>query len=386
MICDNRLILLSDRYISPVLMDYAVRSRIAVFPLKARLKAELAERFPGLHLISDDQAALTAQQPGKFYTNTEDCLSLLVDNSQDRNLVSNIEMCKNKLQFREMLRPLFPDYSFQVVRPGAVSQIRLDKGKNYILKPVRGLFSIGIRRVRNQDELNASISELESEICRYQDISPSVLDSSAFLLEECIDGEEYACDAAFDSSGRPVIYSIMHHPFSGPADFRDVVYYTSRSVMREHLPAVTDFLERITRLISIRNFPVHLEFRLCKGKLFPIEFNPLRFAAIGLSDLPFHAFGFNSFELYMENRIPDWDEILASKDNRFYFTVLGIIPPGRDRDRQELSGFRKSFDDLLYYEEFDPVKAHFSCLAMARTADREKMLQYLNTDFSEFYT
>ncbi|MDD2716667.1 MAG: ATP-grasp domain-containing protein [Candidatus Wallbacteria bacterium] len=382
---NHRLILLSDRYISPVLMDCAVRRGIPVFPLKEELGTELSRRFTGLKLISEQTAAEIIRSGAKYYTNTEDVLSKIVADTTDQVLIDNINVFKDKFRFRELLKPLFDDFQYFQIDPENPVQVKLKMGKEYILKPNRGLFSIGIRKARTGQELEKAVSEMKVELARYKDIAETVLDTKKLILEECVSGMEYACDAAFDPDGKPVIYSIMQHPFSSPDDFRDVIYCTSREIMREMLPKVADLMLKISRLMGIRNFPVHFEFRVCDGELFPIEFNPLRFAAIGLSDLPHYAYGFNSFELYFDSIAPDWEKILAGKDERFYYSVLGVTPPGLEAAKPNLKGFIKTFKDLLFFEEFNPLKTHFFCLALARSEKREEMLKYLELDFNEFY-
>lgn len=58
-----------------------------------------------------------------------------------------------------------------------------------------------------------------------------VLDTGKFIIEENIEGEEFAVDAYFNSKEKPVILNILKHIFSSENDVSDRVYFTSKSVM-----------------------------------------------------------------------------------------------------------------------------------------------------------
>ena len=58
-----------------------------------------------------------------------------------------------------------------------------------------------------------------------------VVNSTKFLIEEMIEGEEYAVDAYFDRDGEPVILNIFQHPFLNSKDVSDRIYLMAIGIM-----------------------------------------------------------------------------------------------------------------------------------------------------------
>jgi len=122
---------------------------------------------------------------------------------------------------------------------------------------------------------------------------------SKFIIEECIEGDEFAIDAYYNPSGKPVILNILRHPFSSDTDVSDRVYYTSKEIIMEHLDTFRNTLESIGGIACLSSFPVHVEVRVDQyGKVIPIEFNPMRFAGWCVTDIAYSAYGINTYEYY----------------------------------------------------------------------------------------
>ena len=138
-----------------------------------------------------------------------------------------------------------------------------------------------------------------------------------------MNGEEYAIDAYFNEQGETVILDILKHDFAGTEDVSDRLYYTSKAVVEETMQAMKDFLIQSNKLLGFKNFPVHVEVRVGEdGVVYPIEFNPLRFAGLCTTDLSFFAYGFKTYESYLNNIQPNWDEVLAGKEGKRYSMVM----------------------------------------------------------------
>jgi 5-formaminoimidazole-4-carboxamide-1-beta-D-ribofuranosyl 5'-monophosphate synthetase len=52
----------------------------------------------------------------------------------------------------------------------------------------------------------------------------NVLNTSNFIIEEFIRGEEYAIDYYYDNNGDAVLLNVLHHLFSSGTDTSDRVY------------------------------------------------------------------------------------------------------------------------------------------------------------------
>ena len=130
------------------------------------------------------------------------------------------------------------------------------------------------------EEWKVVLARLEEEMTEAQKFyPPEVVCASKFILEEFIDGEEYAIDAYYDKNGIPVILNIFQHPFLNAKDVRDRIYIMSTGIMIKYMSKFAMLLKDIGDRNDIRNFPIHIEVRVTKDeKIIPIEVNPMRFA------------------------------------------------------------------------------------------------------------
>jgi len=176
-----------------------------------------------------------------------------------------------------------------------------------------------------------------------------VLNTTSFVIEQYIDGEEFAIDAYYNEDGEPVILSIFKHLFSSAEDVRDRVYVTSKEIIEEHIDRFTEFLREIGRLTNVRNFPVHVELRRDSlGLIVPIEINPMRFGGwCSTADLTYFAYGFNPYEYYFAQERPDWREVLGAKEGKLYSIVVLDNSTGFEESEIE------SFDYDLLLSRFD---------------------------------
>ena len=84
---------------------------------------------------------------------------------------------------------------------------------------------------------------------------------------------------------------MLRHDFTSPEDTSDRMYVTSASIVRDTSTMFASWLDRVNALIGARNFPVHVEVRVSDGHVSPIEFNPLRFAGLGGTDVSWYGYG-----------------------------------------------------------------------------------------------
>jgi hypothetical protein len=261
-----------------------------------------------------------------IYTTSENALGWLAAHSGCRHVAQKVELFKNKVVFRKLTRSLFPDFFF--------TEVGIDDLTTFpfhtvpcpcIIKPAVGFFSMGVYKVTHEQEWPATVASILDEIDRIQNLYPTaVLDPQTFIIEQCIDGEEYAIDAYFTSSGEPVIVGIMQHVFSSDKDVSDRVYVSSKAVIERNLEEFTAFLGEVGRLAGVRNFPMHVELRrTADGTLLPIEVNPLRFGGwCTTADMTCSAYGFNPYLAFYRQQRPDWSELLKGKDGKLYSIVV----------------------------------------------------------------
>jgi biotin carboxylase len=218
-------------------------------------------------------------------------------------LPSQIQVFKNKIKFRDLLKDLFPDYFFKGIKFEELAHLSIENIKiPLIIKAAVGFFSLGVHKVEHPEEWPMVLNKITNDIAEIRSFYPNeVVDTSNFILEECIEGEEYAMDCYFDKEGNPVILSILHHRFSTGKDVNDRVYTTSEEIIETRLPKMQKFLDALGALTNLKNFPFHLEVRMDKnGTIIPIEVNPMRFGGwCTTADLSHFAYGFNSYQYFL---------------------------------------------------------------------------------------
>ena len=221
----------------------------------------------------------------------------------------------------------------------------------FVIKPAVGFFSMGVHKVSNRQEWERVSQAIQAEMQGLRSLYPEeVLDASQFIIEECIEGTEFAVDLYYDHAGRPVILDILQHLFASDADVSDRVYITSKSIVRRNMEKLAGLLAEIGELAGLRNFPAHAEVRIDEqGNMTPIEVNPMRFGGWCATDIvALHAYGINPYESYFQGKKPDWEHLLAGPEEQIYSLIVLDAPKDvaletveRFDYEQLLAGFEK---------------------------------------------
>ena len=288
-----------------------------------------------LNWISEQEASSILRENPEIsiYSNSENALAWIDLNYGESNLSSQLRILKNKVQFREISKDLFPDFYFKQIKIDEIQRLRDDEIRfPFVIKPAVGFFSIGVYIVENEKDWLKAKNELQTE--KLKSIFPeNVLNTSTFIIEEFIQGEEYAIDYYYDSDGNAVLLNVLHHLFSSGTDTSDRVYSTSKEIIEKHKTELEIFLTKIGKALHLKNFPAHAEVRIDKqGKIIPIEINPLRFGGFcTTADLLGVTVGFNEYQCFYENKKPDWETIFKGKENKIFSVVIldnnsGILP------------------------------------------------------------
>ncbi|MFK7933936.1 MAG: ATP-grasp domain-containing protein, partial [Saprospiraceae bacterium] len=176
-----------------------------------------------------------------------------------------------------------------------------------------------------KDEADWLQAQKELQPAQLKSIFPeNVLNTNHFIIEEFIEGEEYAIDYYHNEQGEVVILNILHHVFSSGTDTSDRVYSTSKAIIETHQTSIQQLLQQIGQELNLKNFPAHAEVRIDKnGKIVPIEINPLRsggFCTTG--DLLGLTLGFNAHQSFYENKKPNWEHIFKGKEEQIFSIVI----------------------------------------------------------------
>ena len=346
-------------------------------------------------LIKDDSLAWIAEEEAlallkknpeiSLYSNSENALAWIDQYYGESELSSQLQVLKNKVKFRELIKELFPGFYFRQISIEEIQQLSDDEIRfPFVIKPAVGFFSIGVHIIENEKDWIKAKSELRPE--KLKSIFPeNVLNTSNFIIEEFIRGEEYAIDYYYDNNGDAVLLNVLHHLFSSGTDTSDRVYSTSKAIIEKYKIDLEDFLSKIGKELHLKNFPAHAEVRIDEnGKIIPIEVNPLRFGGFcTTADLLGVTLGFNEYKCFRENKKPDWDSIFKGKENKIFSVIVldnnsGIIPS--DILRFNYSDLAKDFEKPILIRELDinnyPV---FGFAFIESTANNQKELNDILT-------
>jgi hypothetical protein len=319
------MILIDQPYISEFLLQTIKENNLKIVSTEV---ARTMVSDESLNWIPENEAAefITNNSGYQLYTNSENSISWVEKNLAYTKLPDQIHIFKNKIKFRELLNDTFPNYFFKGIKFEDLTRFSTENIKfPFIIKPAVGFFSLGVHKVDKPSEWPKVLTKITRDINEIKGFYPNeVVDTDYFILEDCIEGEEYAMDCYFNKIGEPVILSILHHRFSTGKDVNDRVYTTSKEIIEKHLPKMQKFLNTLAALTNLKNFPFHVEVRIDKnGTIIPIEVNPMRFGGwCTTADLSYFAFRFNSYLYFLNGTKPNWEELFNASKNKIYSLVL----------------------------------------------------------------
>lgn len=390
------MILLDKPYVSDYLKNTIVRNR---FPV---LRTELSEKlfFPGkVNLVSENDAVeiLSETIHPLIYTNSENSINWLINNLQNSDLSERISLFKDKVSFRKLLKGMYPDFFFKEVSIHKIDSLDINiLPKPFVIKPSKGFFSMGVHIVNSNDEWVSTKKLILSEIEYAQGLYPtSVLDNSTFIIEEYIQGEEFAFDGYFNSQGKPVILNIFKHLFKSESDYNDRVYFTSIDLIADHHTNFKNFLSKLSDLNDLKNFPMHIELRIQKnGNIIPVEINPMRFGGwCTTADLTQFAYNFNPYEYYFLEKEPNWDEIAHVKNNKLYSIVVLDNTTGKKVEDIDFFNYEKLLKEFenpielrkISYKEYPVFGFLFTETSREKLRELNSILESNLSEFIELH-
>lgn len=108
---------------------------------------------------------LNAQEYPKVYTNSENSIGWVAKNLKDTKLPELIDNFKNKVRFRELLKPMFPHFYFLEIPFEELNNTDPATLKYpFIIKPATGFFSMGVHRVEDPSQWNNTVAKIEAEL------------------------------------------------------------------------------------------------------------------------------------------------------------------------------------------------------------------------------
>ena len=380
------MFILNPPYISELLVNTIKKNKYKT------LKNSAAENL-GINevLIDDKQAVDYAEnhQNFKLYTNSENSIEWIMNNLKSADIPEKVTLFKDKAKFRDLLKNIYPDFYYKEILYEDLEKLNTEELKfPFVLKPAIGFLSLGVYPIRTKEEFNTAINKLSSDIQNFKDIFPKeVVNSSRFLIEQMAEGDEFAIDAYYNSKGEAVILNIFHHPFLDENDVSDRVYYTSKKVIKDNLDRFNELLEKIGEAADLKNFPMHIELRADGNNIIPIEVNPMRFAGWCDTDLAYWAYGINVYEYYMNDKKPDWKNILDNKGDELYYFLSAEVPSSLDKNKIKSVNYDKfiaCLESPLEIRKTDYKTKPLFAIVFGKSKNINEINKILKMDLGEF--
>jgi len=355
------MIILEKPYVSEFLQQSVIEMKVPVLKTDFVLSLPLAHR---MNLIDKDTFLqnLTHSPECKIYSNSENSSVWLNQHAEHLQITQLVNKLKDKALFRELFSNNSPDFWYKTYTVDQIFGLDIRQLPNpFVLKPKRGFASICIYAIFTDSDWTNALQSIKKEIEEMQNVFPDkVVSLSEFIIEKYVGGKELAVDAYFDNEGNPVILNILTHLHTSNYDMSDRLYITSSEMIQTYLLPMTHYLQSINKTLKIKNFPFHLEMKADENlHFFPIEINPMRFMGFCVADVEFLFYGINPYSYFFENKIPDWNKIFETRENKIYGLMVIDIP--------------KSIDKQSITFNYDTFIAHFT-----------KPLHYVKMDYTVF--
>lgn len=380
------MILLDEPYASEPLLTWMEETQ---HPVRRNEFVEgLAKRF-NLNMVDDEETANRINKGERVYTNSENALAWILENTDNLSLREGIETFKDKAAMRKALAPLNPDLFYKTMSADELANVDFSQlPVPFVLKPSVGFCSMGVYAIQNEDDWNNALADIAQSAESWKAMYPeSVVGTETYILEGYITGTEYALDAYFDEQGKAHMLNVLRHDFMSPEDTSDRMYVTSAPLVREMAPLFKSWLDQVNEIIGVRNFPVHVEVRVADGKVTPIEFNPLRFAGLGGTDVALYGYGYRTYEAFLDDKPVDFDAAFAGKDDKVYTMSLLNPPSGiTGKETFDYDAFCARFNKVLEMREYDVNRVgNYGFLFIETERDNPAELDFLmHTDLVEF--
>ncbi|MFJ7685175.1 ATP-grasp domain-containing protein [Peribacillus butanolivorans] len=382
------MIILNEPIVSPILLKVLEKQQIPVLE-HGRWRNTLSSEK--LNIQKDTELFKSMEMGKRIITNSENGITLLGHFQPNSHEYIWSKLLKDKSQVRNLTKSLYPDFYFQEIDLSIISD--MDKKQipfPVVIKPNIGYSSVGVHKVKNEQDWDIAVSHLKEDLLHSDGLYDStVVGSQTVLIEEWIQGEEYAIDGYFNQDGEPIILNAFKRLFKDDYDTSDRIYYTSKIAVNEIYDDALQFMKKVQTVLPLRNYPVHFEIRKKGDRVIPIEINPLRFAGAGTTDLGYHAYGMNMYEHYFLGTKPDWNRILEEMDDNIYSFFFAEVPLElnlEDVERINHIGLQNGFEHILEYRQLPFQNDRSMAIIFYRSEDLNKNLKLLHLDLFPFLT
>jgi len=359
-----------------------------VYPKSAESGAiETLPNTEGVELVREDifiRNHDNTSHLSKVCITSEATLDSILEILKDKVKVDAIKSMKDKSLFRNLLKDIYPSLDYYTINLDEIANLKLTSDK--IIKPVKGCFGTAVKRVNEKTDLDKIVQEIKTEINKNSSIlSENVLSQSEFIVEDYIEGEEYAVDMFFDAKGCPPIVNIYYHPTPKHIAYLHMVYYTNKNVFEIVYDKAIEFFEKLNKKLQLKNSALHAEFRRSEN-LIPIEINPMRFGGMGLGNMIYHSIGVNPYQCFIKEKSPDWDSIWKKypKDNFAFLIAYNGTKVDVTKQQPDLEKLENKFTKILNKTVLD-YQNQLAFGIYTLNEDIENINNLLQIDFNDYF-
>ncbi|MCK1995079.1 ATP-grasp domain-containing protein [Peribacillus muralis] len=382
------MIILNESIVSPILLKVLVEEQIPVLEQGQWGDAITNKK---LNIKNDTEFFKSMGMEQRILTNSENGITLLGHFQPDSNEYIWSKLLKDKGEVRKLTKSLYPDFHFQDIDLSMIDDMDKDRIPfPVVIKPNIGYSSVGVHKVKNEQDWDIAVAQLKEDLLLSDGLYDSdVVGSQTILIEEWIQGEEYAIDGYYNQDGEPVILNVFKRLFKDDYDTSDRIYYTSKVAINEIYDDALTFMKNIQTVLPLSNYAVHFEIRKKGDRVIPIEINPLRFAGAGTTDLGYHAYGMNMYEHYFAGTKPDWNSILAEMDDATYSFFFAEVP--LEINLEEVAhidhdGLQHEFEQVLEYRQLPFQNDRSLAIIFYRSENLNNNRQLLHLDLLPYLT
>lgn len=379
------MVILDEPYASKPLVEWLSDSHHPV--LDNGFSRRLAQGGYAFNLVGEEEAIRRLESGERVYSNSENALAWISSHVRNETLCRSIALFKDKAAMRERLAKLDPDLFFRVLRHEELADVDpADLPLPVVLKPSVGFCSMGVYVIASAEDWTRALDDIAAAAASWNERYPgSVIDTRTYLVEGYLEGDEYALDAYFDEQGAPHLLNVYRHEFAGKEDTSDRLYCVDEKIITETAPRFVAWLSSVNEIVGARGIPVHVEVRVDGNHIAPIEFNPLRFAGLGGTDLAYYAWGMRTYAAFLEGKEPD----LARLARGGSVWSMSLLTPSSTDDLSrpfDYEALTSHFGHVLEMRRFDVerVGSWGFLFLEASAADRAELDYLLRVDLSQF--
>jgi len=351
----------------------------------------------GIKVLTEEklrESDISFNKDDKLYVPSQSSLELVMERTHCPKRLRAIELLSDKYQCRSMMKPLFPDFYFDIKKLSEIKEEMFVRDRKYIIKPSKCFFGIGVKIVEKLADIPRLVDEIQQELdLNSQIFSESVFSREDMIIEQFVEGDEYAVDMFYSEKGEPVIVSLTYHPMSLKKEYHHVLYYSSHRIFQQLYPQIESFFTRLNSILNIHSFPIHAEFKLEGGKeLLPIELNPLRYGGFGLADLSYYAYDQCPYFSFFQDQKYNWKKIWNDhRQNKYYAWVLAYNGTQVDTSKININNAHAKLlafigeTPLLHYQALDYQNNPVFAIAYLAEEKEHLLTRWLDVEFHDFF-